>query len=380
VIENGEYIELAFVLLILVNRKERGGNSMTLKRKLIGAVVALLLSLGAASSSHAVLIDLDGGGGLTGAVNIGSFDWNATSFVAQGGQAAVGAFLASGGTCPAGSCTFTVFSQGRLQGVNNPNGDPVVVGGLNTLGGYEITYVAKITETVTGVNATGTAANFSTVAGATGFINIYFSPVNANQINGSQFNDGTLILHGDIVGDSSGNFAIANATSVPLDGSPNGNQWGSQNTISGFGTTSTIPFDNLTVDPAFFQTVLAEFGIEFSNLSQSVPFNSTDPMACFVTLDSNQLQCSTYIQTVGQPYSGQLPDPNGGFIPQVGTVNSGGPTGCGGAFPTACPDFVAQTDPNSPFTAAVPEPTSLLLLGFGLVGLVIYQRRKIAKK
>jgi hypothetical protein len=351
---------------------------MMLKQKLIGAVVALLLSFGAASSSHAVLIDLDGGGGATGAVNIGSFDWNATSFVAQGGQAAVASFLGSSGACPANSCTFTVLSQGRLSTVNDPNGNPIVVGGLNT--SYEITYVARITETVTGVNATATQANFSTVPGATGFVNIYFSPINSDQRNGSGFNDGTLILRGTTVGSASGDFTISNPTILPLDGSPNGNQWGNQGTIRGQGSSDTIPFDSLTVDPAFFQSLLAEFGIEFSNLSQSVPFNSTDPMACFVQTDSNQIQCSTYDQIEGQPYSGQPLDANGGFVPRVGAVNSGGAAGCGGTFPTDCPDFVAQTDPNSPFTAAVPEPTSLLLLGFGLVGLAIYQRRKIAKK
>jgi hypothetical protein len=349
---------------------------MTLKQKLMGTAVALLLSFGAANTSQAALIDLDGGGGLTGPVDIGSFDWNATSFVAAGGQAAVAAFASSGGTCPAGSCNFTVLSQGTLQGVNGPNGNVVVVGGLNT--SYEITFVARITETVTAVNATGTQANFSTVPGSTGFVNIYFSPINSNQLNGSLFNDGTLILRGTSVGNSTGDFTIANATSVPLDNSPNGNQWGSQNTITGQGSTTTIPFDSLTVNGAFFQSALAQFGIEFSNLSQSVPFNSTDPMACFVQTDSNTIQCSTYVQN-GTPYATEPADANGGFVPKVGTINSGGAAGCGGAFPTACPDFVAQTDPNSPFRA-VPEPTSFLLLGFGLVAVSVYRRRQIAKK
>jgi PEP-CTERM motif len=333
--------------------------------------VALALTTGFATNARAVLVDLDGTGGLTGAVDIGSFDWNATSFVAQGGQTAIASTIA--GTCPAGGCTFTVFSQGSLQGVNDINGNPVVVNGLNT--SYQITYVAKITEVVTSVS--GTQANFSTVTGATGFVNLYFSPVNSSQINGSGFNDGTLILSASTVGSASGNFQVANGTSVPLDNSLNGNQWGSQNTITGAGTTTTIPFDSLVPNTDFFKSLLAQFGLEFSNLSQSIPFNSTDPMACFVTISGNQVQCSTYVQTFNQPYSGQGLDPNGGYIPVVGATN--------GAFcsatNTACPDLVAQTDPNSPLRGAVvvPEPASFLLFGFGLLGMGGYLRNRNRK-
>ena len=323
-----------------------------------------------------MLIDLDGTGGLTGAVNIGSFDWNATSFLAQGGQTAIANFQA--GTCGVTACNFTVLSQGRLQGVNDPNGNPVVVNGLNT--SYEITYVVKLTETITSV--VGTQANFAVVPGATGFVNIYFSsPINSSPINGSGFNDGTLILRGTTVGNATGNFTVSNNTAVNLDNSPNGNQYDNQQTITGSGRTDTIPFDTLTTNPDFFKQALAVFGIAFSNLSQSVPFDSVDPMGCFVSNDLNQLQCSTYSHVNGQPYSGQLADANGGIIPKVGAVNGAACSGTVAGIAAGCPDFVAQTDPNSPFTpSAVPEPASFLLLGLGVVGLAAYRRRKLANK
>jgi hypothetical protein len=319
-----------------------------------------------ASSAGAVLIDLDGPGGATGPVNIGSFDWNATSFIAQGGQTAIASFASN--TCATVSCNFTVLSQGRLQGVNDLGGNPLVVNGLNT--SYEITYVVKLTETITGVS--GTQANFAIVPGSTGFANIYFSGVNSSPINGAGFNDGTLILRGTTIGNATGNFTVSNGTNVPLDNSPNGNQYGTQGTITGSGRTDTIPINSLTTNAQWFQSALAVFGIAFSNLSQSVPFDSVDPMGCFVQTDLNQTQCSTYAHVNGQPYSGQPADPNGGVVPKVGATNG---AACTGGIAANCPDFVAQTDPNSPFTPAVPEPASFLLFGIGLAGLY-YRRRK----
>jgi hypothetical protein len=350
-----------------------GGIDMKFRQRFATFVLGLALAIGSASTARAVLIDLDGTGGLTGAVNIGSFDWNATSFVAQGGQTAIASFAAN--TCATVSCNFTVLSQGRLQGVNDPNGNPLVVNGLNTA--YEITYVTKITETITGVS--GNQANFAVVPGSTGFVNIYFSPINSNPINGSGFNDGTLILRGTTVGNATGNFTVSNGTAVTLDNSPNGNQYGTQQTISGSGRTDTIPFDSLTTNPDFFKQALALFGLAFSNLSQSVPFDTVDPMGCFVNADSNQTECSTYLHTANTPYSGQPSDPNGGTVPIVGPVNGQACAGTVSGIASGCPDFVAQTDPNSPFTAsAVPEPASCLLLMIGF-GAVAYGRRKFQR-
>src|ERR1043166_1318239 len=351
--------------------RETTGGNMHFRKKLIAILFAFIVSVGFASSGHAVLIDLDGNGGLTGPANIGSFDWNATSFLAQGGQSAIESFQL--GTCAAVTCNFSVLSSGTLQGVNDPGGNPLVINGLNT--SYQITYVAKITETITSV--VGTQANFSTVPGSTGFVNIYFSPINSTPINGSGFNDGTLILRGTSIGNATGNFTVSNGTGVTMDNSPNGNQYGTQQSITGSGRTDTIPIDTLTLNSDFFKQPLGTFGLSYSNLSQSLPFDSVDPMGCFVQTDLNQLQCSTYTHTNGQPYSGQPADANGGVVPKVGPVDGAACAGTVAGIAATCPDFVAQTDPNSPFTpAAVPEPMSIFLLSIGFFGYV-YNRRKL---
>ena len=343
---------------------------MNIKGKLLTVAFLVGLSFGVATRTEAVLIDLDGNGGLTGPVNIGSFDWNATSFLAQGGQTAIASFQA--GTCANVSCNFTVLSQGTLQGVNDPGGNPLVVNGLNT--NYQITYVAKITETITSV--VGTQANFATVTGSTGFLNIYFSPIDSSPINGSGFNNGTLILRGTSIGNSTGNFTVSNGTATTMDNSPNGNQYGSQQSITGSGRTDTIPIDSLTLNGDFFKQPLGTFGISYSNLSQSLPFDTVDPMGCFVSIDSNQLQCSTYVHTNGQPYSVQPADPNGGVVPNVGAIDGSACAGSVAGIAAGCPDFVAQTDPNSPFTpAAVPEPMSMLLLSIGFIPLGVLRWR-----
>ena len=345
-------------------------------------VMALALVVGFSPSARATLVDLDGTGGATGAVDIGAFDWNFTSFLAQGGTTAIGNFITSGGACSGTSCQFTVLSQGSLQGVSDTGGNAIAIGGLNS--SYQITYVAKFTEQVTSANLATGQASFSTVTSAPVILEIYFSPINSNQINGSGFNDGTLILTGSVISSATGNFTVTNPTATTLD-QFGANNYGTQNTVTGIGTNAIISVGGLTTDPAFFIQALQSFGLQFSNLSMSLPFNSTNPMVCFnqtaaavgvggtATLGTG-LDCEDAVQVNGQPYSGQGAIVlDGGYLPVVGGTNGLFASQGGG------PDFIAQTDPNSPLIGAVPEPASFLLFGFGLLGMGGYLRTRNRK-
>src|SRR6185437_16840648 len=77
-------------------------------------VATLALGLGAAFGAQGgVLFDPDGPGG-DPAIDLGQLGWSTTSAVAVNGTTAIANFISSGGTCPAGSCTFTVYTMARL--------------------------------------------------------------------------------------------------------------------------------------------------------------------------------------------------------------------------------------------------------------------------
>jgi hypothetical protein len=248
------------------------------------------------------------------------------------------------------------------------------------LGSYEITMIAKYTETVTSVTAN--SATFSVNTSQPITLEIYYDPTpDSSALNGSGFNDGTLILKGTLVQSATGLFLVTNPTPTTLDQNADGNQYGTQQTVTGTGSSSSISVGGLTVDPTFFIQALAAFGLQFSNVSIGLPYDSTNPSVCFNTsgtgtavgsTTAGTLQCSNSVQDAGQNYAGQTITTDGGYVPQVGAVN--GLVGFG-------PDFIAQTDFNSPFSpaAVVPEPASFLLFGFGLLGMGGYLRNRSRK-
>jgi len=335
---------------------------MRLTKFAVGAILAL-----AGVAAQAGTFDPDGAGPAP-AINLGTLDWGPTSFLALGGTAAIGNFLGSAGTCPAGSCNFSVLTQAKLIGTLAPNGTVNTPAGIaaNT---FEITMVSRFTETVTSANLAAGTATFTASHSAPSYIEIYFdSAPNATDLTGFGFNDGRLILTGTLANDPTGIFFTTDFAPVELD-QHGANDYPGQDTVTGTGSNTNINVNVTGQDPTFFIQQLAALGLNFANISIALPFISVDPADCFDTAHGTAIgstgNASTCDNThVSGPYAVQG---GPGIIPITGPLN--------GLFLSG-PDFVAQTDDNSPVTFTTPEPGSLALVGLGLLGAALGLRRK----
>ena len=152
---------------------------------------------------------------------------------------------------------------------------------------------------------------------------------------------------------------------MPLDGA-GANDYDGQLTVTGSGGSDNISVNALTFDSTFFITPLATFGVQYANISLGLPYISVNPSDCFTGLaqpavigaNNVAIGCSiAHIDGLMAANIGELPP---GIVPVIGVINATAPSTTGG------PDFVAQSDYNSPLQGAIPEPGSLALLGLGL--------------
>ena len=328
----------------------------------LAAAVSIAFGMGLTMSAHSAVpvgIDPDAAAAPNGTIQVGNLDW------AVGNALVVGATQSS----PEGT-QFTTYAQARLSNFNNILNQNIAVTGLNTV--FEWTYVTGFQEVITQSLNGGQALQFQVNPNNLGldatqnFFQIYRSAANSNDLAGTGFNDGTLLLTGHILqgaqlGQSGFTAAgnVSTTTSGPvftpliqaLDQFGN-NDYPAIDSITGTGSSQIQILVDAINDPLSFPGISVGMILTLDfNTSQILAYNQTDPSACFFN----------GAVTIGGAGNAAL-----GCANTIGATNG-----------VSGPNIQFQTDSNNSFIVQqIPEPGVLALLGISLLGVGIARARK----
>src|SRR3569833_2542640 len=238
------------------------------------AVTALLALSGLISGQAAAFtFDPDGAGPIAPVI-MDVFDWSPRNGLIVNGVA-----FSTTGAQP------SYYGQSRLNSLMN-QGANIAIPGLG-----EYTIVMGYGEN--GLGSVTNVANFSlNPSSSTNFFRIYYDPSNySSNINGTGFDDGTLVLSGTINDASVTYINGQGQTQQPLDGFLTNNYPG-VTTIIGSGTNA-VTFNVAFANPAFFP--VEQPSVLKYNESNVTPYQQTDPSHQF----AGAIQGSVILPAIG---------------------------------------------------------------------------------
>jgi hypothetical protein len=317
-------------------------------RTVLSAVAALGISLASAAHADVILFNPNGGVGGPGNLQVATFDEKVDNALSVGAVTAIGA-------TPIGvtSAPFATNYQATMVALVGAGGQTLAAPGT-TIGGVttnQITVIAHFFETATVNSANSITLNTNT-SQAGSFIEIYSNPTpTANDLAGTGFRDGNLILKGVAAPGVAGAGSFSNTPGVtqPFDQFNTNNYPGITSVVGSGATKLTFTVTDFATN--YFLTPLTSFAIQF-NTSNVVPFGQADPSAAFY----------------GSPDTGGTLDGSGRPVVGPGTAPNV-PAAVGSVNGQSGPNVQFQSDGNSSFVAAIPEPSSILtaLTGFSFV-------------